>query len=337
MAMEVNIFDISVHLETPFKNELRTLIESVRPHLIHSHNAPNTLTLAALDCEKDIPVIHDVHEVLSIHHSGFTSSDTLATLAQYRAAEQRANEECDARVYATKGIKTYLEDRYEIEASHNLVFRNYPLQSRFPSLSPDNHPIHTKEEIHIVYIGCITDLVKNSHYYLKPIFQHIADQQIHIHIYPTTDEITRSNAAYRHLASSNDYIHFHQHMSRPSLLKTLPQYHYGWAGLNNATNHIHLDLALPNKVVEYIACCLPVLTFPHRTMAKFIETSQTGIVLPDIHSLRSRLNDIEYSSLRDNVCKQRHHFTIEQQIPDLLQLYNDLCPQREDVGAEMSS
>jgi hypothetical protein len=333
----VNIFDVSVHLETPFKNELRTLIETVRPHLIHSHNAPNTLTLAALDCMNDLPIIHDVHEVLSIHHSGFYASDTSETLAQYRVAEKRANEESDARIYATKGIKTYLEDRYEIEASHNLVFRNYPLQSRFPSISPDIHPIHMKDGIHIVYIGCITDLVKDSHYYLKPIFQHIADQQIHIHIYPTTDKITRSNDTYRQLASSNEYIHLHQHMSQPSLLKTLPQYHFGWVGLNDATNHTHLDIALPNKVIEYIACGLPVLTFPHRTMAHFIETSQTGIVLPEISSLRTCLNNIEYSSLRDNVRKQRHRFTIEHHIPDLLALYNDLCPQLGYVHGEMPS
>ena len=152
MDMEVNIFDVSVHLDGPFDNELRALIETVRPHLIHSHNAPNTLTLAALDCVNDLPIIHDVHEVLSIHHSGFYASDTTSTLTQYRAAEKRANEESDARIYATKGIKTYLEGQYEIEASQNLVFRNYPLQSRFPSISPDIHPIRLKEGIHIVYM-----------------------------------------------------------------------------------------------------------------------------------------------------------------------------------------
>jgi len=337
MDMEVNIFDVSVHLEVPFENELRTLVETIRPHLIHSHNAPNTLTLAALDCVNDLPIIHDVHEVLSVHHSGFCASDTTATLTQYQADEKRANEESDARVYATEGIKTYIEDQYEIEAPRNLVFRNYPLQSRFPSLPPNIHPIRMNEDIHIVYIGCITDLVKDSHYYLKPIFQQIADQQIHIHIYPTTDEITRSNDAYRELAFTNDYIHLHQHMSRPSLLKTLPQYHFGWAGLNDATNHTHLDLALPNKVIEYIACGLPVLSFQHRTMAHFIETSQTGIVLPDVHSLGTCLNNIDYSRLRDTVRKQRHHFTIEEQIPDLLTLYHDLCPQHEDVCSEVSS
>jgi hypothetical protein len=49
------------------------------------------------------------------------------------------------------------------------------------------------------------------------------------------------------------------------------------------------------------------------------------------------VTNIEYTRLRDTVRKQRHRFTIEEQIPDLLTLYNDLCPQHEDVRGEVSS
>jgi len=65
MVMEVNIFDGLVRFNGSLKKEIHKLVENFNPHIIHSHNAPNTLTLAAIDCVNDIPVIHDVHEVLS--------------------------------------------------------------------------------------------------------------------------------------------------------------------------------------------------------------------------------------------------------------------------------
>jgi hypothetical protein len=41
-------------------HEIKSLIGDFAPMLIHSHNAPNTLTLSAIDVAEDVPVIHDV-------------------------------------------------------------------------------------------------------------------------------------------------------------------------------------------------------------------------------------------------------------------------------------
>jgi len=49
------------------------------------------------------------------------------------------------------------------------------------------------------------------------------------------------------------------------LLDEITQYDFGWAGFNvNRKNREHLDVALPNKVFEYVGCGLPVLAFPHK-------------------------------------------------------------------------
>ena len=71
-------------------------------------------------------------------------------------------------------------------------------------------------------------------------------------------------------SESSKFIHYHGHLNPKILLQEITKYDFGWAGFNNATNKKHLDVTLPNKLFEYIACGLPVLSFPHRTQKKFI-------------------------------------------------------------------
>jgi glycosyltransferase involved in cell wall biosynthesis len=319
MVMAVNIFDELVRFNKSLKKDIRKHVENFNPHLIHSHNAPNTLTLAAIDYVKDIPLIHDVHEVLSVHNSGFKEGDVEETLNRYQSEEKKANEESDARIYATEGIKNYIENSYDVESNNDLVFLNYPSKSMFPQSLPKKP--RKADEINIVYIGCVTSVVEGSHYDLRNIFKHIANQRIHIHIYPTTNLITKSNKTYKKLASSNKFIHFHSHLPQNELLKEITQYDYGWVGLNSYKNGKHLDIVLPNKVMEYIACGLPVLTFHHKTIAHFIEKNSLGIVLEDVDQLANHIKNTNYSTLRENVLNRRYNFTIEKQIPKLVNFY----------------
>lgn len=325
MVMEVNIFDELVRFNGSLKKELHKLVENFNPHIIHSHNAPNTLTLAAIDCVNDIPVIHDVHEVLSVHNSGFKEGDAEETLNRYQSEEKKANEESDARIYATEGIKSYIENSYDVESNNNLVFLNYPSKSMFPRLLPKKPK--KDDEVHIVYVGCVTSVVEGSHYDLRNIFKQIANQRIHIHIYPTINLITKSNKTYQKLASSNEFIHFHSHLQQNELLKNITQYDYGWAGLNSYKNGKHLDIVLPNKVMEYVACGLPVLTFNHKTIAHFIEKNSLGIVLDDVNQLVDHIKNTNYSTLRENVLNRRYNFTIEKQIPKLVNFYERIITQ----------
>ena len=54
---------------------------------------------------------------------------------------------------------------------------------------------------------------------------------------------------------------------RPTLLRELPSYDFGWAGFNTGLNAAHLDTALPNKLYEYLASGLPVITLAHTRAA----------------------------------------------------------------------
>lgn len=298
-------------------------IKDSRPDIIHSHNAPDYLTVAANKVSGETPVIHDTHEVLSLHHSGYFSSDGEESLSRYALEEKAANERSQGRIYATHGIGSYIQSRYQVNGDNDLVFRNYVSRTSLPRWFEEK--LSAKDgQIHIAYVGCVTSLLKDSHYYLMDIFKQVANHRLHVHIHPTSNLITRSNAAYKALAEKNEFIHCHRHIDRRRLLKLLTCYDYGWAGLNRARNKRHLDFALPNKVIEYVACGLPVLTFPHRAIRHFIERNRVGLVGRNVDDLARKLGEVDRRKLESNVKRCAPSLVIEEKIGELVDLYHRL-------------
>jgi glycosyltransferase involved in cell wall biosynthesis len=317
-------FDQLVKLDTDALDQgIHDLTNDFEPMLIHSHNAPNTLTLSALTVADDVPIIHDVHEVLSVHNSGFEADDDAKVLSKYCAEERQANEQSNGRIYPTDGIRAYIQHHYDVDAENDLVFPNYVSESVMPRHFREKRSTRDGD-VHIVYIGCITSVVEGSHYDLRKIFQAIASHKIHIHIYPTSNLITMSNDAYRRLAASNPYIHLHSHLDHQMLLEEITQYDFGWSGFNGSENKTHLDIALPNKVMEYVASGLPVLAFPHKTIQQFIETHGVGLVFSDIDELEAIVKNEDLSKIRKNALTSRQQFAIENQIPRVVRFYKKL-------------
>lgn len=298
-------------------------IDEARPDIIHSHNAPDCLTIAAHGVNGNIPVVHDTHEVLSLHHSGYFSSDNEESLSRYASEEKAANERSDGRVYASHGICKYIQRRYQVDTDNDLVFRNY-VSRRYLPVSSEKKLSESDGEIHIAYVGCVTSLLKESHYYLLDIFQELARHKLHIHIHPTSNSITRSSRAYEAVAANSRFIHYHKHMDRRNLLNELIRYDYGWAGLNATRNRGHLEIALPNKVIEYVACGLPVLAFPHEAIKYFIETNCVGIVGRTVDDIARQLAELDPSQLKSNLEKCGQSLVIEEKIGLLIDFYRQL-------------
>ena len=307
------------------------IIKDYKPGIIHSHNAPDTLTLTAIDIDTEVPVIHDVHEILTIHNSGFFAGDNEEKLTRYREEERRVCEKSDGLIHATGGIRRYVQQQYDVNADREIVFYNYVLES----LMTHRFVRKLSERdggIHIAYIGCITSVVPGSHYDLRGIFNEIADLGIHIHIYPTKDLITKSNNDYRRLAESSRFLHFHGTLDYRRLLYEITQYDFGWAGFNGETNREHVNITLPNKVFDYVSSGLPIISFPHKTVQRFIEKHGLGLVVEGVDELPRRLKDVNLSKLKERVMKSRCAFTMESNILKLIEFYGRMTGGREKLG-----
>jgi len=303
------------------RGDIKKLVKATKPSVIHSHNAPDSLTIAAVDAvEHEVPVIHDSHEALSLRKTCYyASDDETKVLDEYPSQERIANEKSDGRIYVTEGIRDYIQQRYSVDRSKDIVFYSYVCESMVPSRL--RKKLSEKDgQIHIVYIGTVTSLIEDSHYDLREIFREIAARDIHLHMYVSIWG-TRDKA-YQRMAEDNEFIHYHGHLDQRTLLDEITQYDYGWAGFNtNDKNISHLDVALPNKAFEYVACGLPVLAFPHKTLKRFIERNMVGLIFDDIEEMASKLKEDEMESITNRVLDSRHKFTVEANIGKVIQHY----------------
>lgn len=325
-------FDEFVKLGNPEKS-VSELVQKYKPHIIHSHNAPDFLTVSAINAVDDIPVIHDTHDALTMRKMGYYAGDDAARIQEYADEEKIANEESDGRLYVTEGVGDYIRKRYSVDESE-LVFHNYVSEGMIPRYLTDK--LSDKDgEIHIVYAGTITSKIEGHHYDLREIFREIAEQGFHIHIYAA-----REDEAYPLLAEEEDLIHYHGHFPRKMLMHDeLQKYDFGWAGFNDVINKEHLDVALPNKAIEYVACGLPVLTLPHKTLSEFVEKHKVGLVINSFDDMKEQL--FESNEIKEIVLKKRYEFTIENNISQLIQFYTGLITQHpidliSDVPSRLS-
>ena len=318
------LFDEFVMLsrEDPQKS-ISELVEGYKPHIIHSHNAPDFLTVSAINAVDDTPVIHDTHDALTMRKMGYYAGDDAERIKEYAEEEKIANEQSDGRIYVTEGVRDYVRKLYSVDHEVDLVFHNYVSEDLIPPELTEK--LSDKDgEIHIVYAGTITSQIEGHHYDLRGIFGEIAKHGFHIHIYAA-----REDEAYLKLADENNFIHYHGHLDQRVLMKGLKKYDFGWAGFNDVNNKEHLDVALPNKALEYIACGLPVLTLPHKTLSEFVEEHQVGLV---INSFDMKEKLAESEEIRENVIKKRYEFTIESNINQLIQFYTNLIARAQAVN-----
>ena len=298
------------------KRSVSALAEKYEPHIIHSHNAPDLLTVSAIDAVDGTPVVHDTHDPLTMRKMGYYADDDKEKILQYAEEEKIANEQSDGRIHVSEGVRDYILKRYNGNPGFDLVFPNYVssdmIPKRFARKLSD-----VDGEIHIVYAGTITSKIEGHHYDLREIFMEIAERGFHIHIFAA-----REDEAYLRLAEERKLIHYHGHLDQRMLMQELTKYDYGWAGFNDAMNKEHLDVTLPNKAFEYLACGLPILTLPHKTLSEFVEEHQVGVVINDLDEMMERL--VEAQALRENVLKKRFEFTIEKNISCLIEFYTNL-------------
>ena len=318
------LFDEFVKLNLDdLKGNIKNLVDKFHPSVIHSHNAPDLLTVSAIEAVAgEVPVIHDCHEALTLRETGYYATDDETMLNKYAAEEKVAMEQSNGRIYVSEGLRDYVQRKYDVDPTRDMVFYNYISESLVPRRL--RRKLSKRDgQTHIVYIGTVTSMIEGSHYDLREIFREIADHGIHIHFYVTIWGMR--DEAYQHLAEGSDFIHYHGHLNQKELLYEITQYNFGWAGFNeNPKNKRHLDTALPNKIFEYISCGLPVLAFPHKNIRDFLSRYNVGIVFDDIDEMVSRLRDEDLEDIRMNVLNLRRRFTIEKNISRVISFYKKI-------------
>jgi glycosyltransferase involved in cell wall biosynthesis len=267
-----------------------------------------------------IPIVHDVHDLLSIRHTKYDDGIERNNLneARIRVEEKQACENSDGIIAVSDAILEIARKKYNLDSQKSLVFPNYVAAQMVPKTFK-NKLSSGDGMVHIVYEGHLDGTRSGGHYDLFDIFKGISYHKWHLHIYPS-----RENPLYRNLAKAEPFIHYHGSIPPDVLLNELTQYDFGWSGFNTDKNSIHADTVLANKLFEYIAAGLPVITFPHKSQSKFLRSNGVGIVIRQIGDLKEKLRSSSLNTLRKNTLEKRFTFTMENQIGSIFQLYESL-------------
>lgn len=97
---------------------------------------------------------------------------------------------------------------------------------------------------------------------------------------------------------------------------------HDWGLVGNLTPSPEWDVALPNKLWEYLACGLPVVAMHASECAEFVQREGVGIVVSEPEELVWRW--AEHRQCRANVLKKRGQWAMDEHIPRLEALYEEV-------------
>jgi hypothetical protein len=278
--------------------------------VLHYHNYPDKLCAKLLQSGAKVPIVYDQHDFMSqkMRHFGYFRS-------RY---EKICNERNQGAIYITENYRDLVAAKYKINPL-NLIFPNYCSKSSLPPESELQKPVLSQNEIHLVYVGHITQH-KGLARYMLDSFKMLTQRGFVIHIYPTRKKPYKKYVAV-------DGIVMHEKMPAKSLIKEISQYHYGIAFLNdiciNAKRKQEVKYGFWNKLLDYIAAGVPPITFEYYTdMSKFVSDNEIGIVLPSIRELTMEsLGKVDLPSLRSRVFGIRSQITCESHICEMIDFY----------------
>lgn len=297
-------------------DDLARALDEVRPDLIHSHNLPDVLTVEAQRLVGGrVPIIHDVHDFASLRHTPY--EDGYPETPDPVGAERAAIEQSDAVITVGPELLEQMEARYRVPAVRALI-PNYALLRDLPDLGIEGPPPAAGRPLRIAYQGTLS--VGHGHYDLRDIFARIAGQGIELHVHPARPPLPE----YRELAGRFPNIHVHEPLPPEALLAALPVYDAGWAGFNERLNAEHLATVLPNKAFEYVGCGLPVITLPHRALARWVREEGTGVVVDSPDRVAQTLAGVDLGAIRSRLIEIREDFTMEGAVGDLVAVYEEL-------------
>jgi glycosyltransferase involved in cell wall biosynthesis len=312
--------------------ELRNIVDTHDINLIHSHNAPDTLTNMCINlfCG-EIPIVHDIHDLMSARNTDYEDGLNRTDEAiNWLKEERQAIEHSDAVIAVSDEILNLARRQgYRLpEITHS--YPNYIPERFIPETLSQVTQNSNNRPIRIVYEGFISN--NDGHYDLRNIFRALAREEIEVHIYPSRD-----NYDYQALADKVPNIVYHASLAPKKLFDEITQYDFGWSGFNDTLNRVHLDTVLPNKLFEYIACGLPVIGFQHKSLQHFLETQRLGLVIDTVSGLANRLRAPQIAAMRENVRARRWNFTVEANIGSIVNIYRQLCNETVVLGTGIYS
>lgn len=294
--------------------------------MIHVHNEPNWIVSAAAQARDiacpAVPVVFDVHDLDSQRENGSIDKD-----------EGPAIHAADAYIFPSKAYEKGIRHVWNTQCKPGRVIYSMCNRSDIIEIPLPRIEGVVYEGATVAQIPSFNDRTPGYKHYrdYAELAAHLHVRQIPFHLYGVRKEF------WRNYLDRGAIVH--ESLAFPDMLQQLSRYDWGLCG--HMDDHPQWQKAMPNKLFEYLAAGIPIISINASEVQDFIIDKGVGVGFPDFSSLSSLSSHIENISklvrdkkLRDScaemVLSNRHKFVMENQVPEIEALYAEAAAYRKD-------
>jgi glycosyltransferase involved in cell wall biosynthesis len=290
-------------------------LHAPKADLFHCHNEPSWfVSLIKENC--DVPVILDVHD------------SYLARSTPEEAEEALNNNQ--------KHVRVSVEERTNCQLADGLVFPGDDFREvvtgefglkqpalTLPSYVPKRYYTYDFKDWHggLVYEGKVnlpSETKGFSSGFKYCDYTDAAEKTSAIgmdfHLYAGRQD----DAFRKHYTQKHTFIH--EPLNYEPLLERIGRHDWGLVG--NTTKTREWDVAMPNKLFEYVATGVPVVAMNAANSARFLEETGLGIKVSGPEELAERWP--EHREVRKKLFKERQAWSMNQHIHKLEDFYKEV-------------
>jgi hypothetical protein len=278
--------------------------------VFHVHNEPNWfVTLIKETC--DVPVVLDVHDSFLARTTHEEAQIPLedGTMPIRVTSEERNNFAlADALVFPGESFRNMILEEYEL-TQPNIVLRSHVPRRLYRYTMQDWYG-------GLVYEGKVqldvTDRLGRIFKYCdyREMAEACFKEQIPFHLYGARDD-----KPFLDVYDKNAIVH--QPEVFDVLMRKLAAHDWGLVG--NIFKTSEWDYAMPNKLFEYVAACVPVVAMNAKECEEYVVEKGIGIAVKSLGELKERWD--EHKSIRNSLIKNRAKLSMEENIQPLKDLY----------------
>ncbi len=281
--------------------------------IFHVHNEPSwPVTLIKEHC--DVPVVLDVHDSFAarVTQEEQDEAEEKGNILTRITAEERNNFQlADALVFPGESFGELVENEFAL-SQPNIVLRSHMPRRMFRYNAQD-------WQGGLVYEGMVKINTEDglSYGYRYCNYLELAEKAkelgIDFHIYGGRDDK-------KFLEAYGDIALVHEPLDFDSLVRDISRHDWGLVG--NIMPTSEWDVAMPNKLFEYIAAGVPIVAMNAKECEEYVIKHKIGIAVKSLEELTERWS--EHTEIRKNLLKTRVSFSMEKNNQCLKELYDGL-------------
>lgn len=302
-----NFFDTPILYND--KNQLQRVILNSAADIFHVHNEPDWIVAATREASNGRPVIYDVHDLESLRWHKHAEGEEIEAFAA-----------ADGIIHVSNPIKAFAEKEHGNSLPSRVIY--CWMDERF--VADDRDIIKNPSFQSIIYEGGVDSKTQPKPYENSPqkaivnirnftgIFSKFREQGFAVTIFAATPH---QQEAYEMMG-----IYVGQPVMYPAMLSGLRPHGLGFVGC--AINTPLMQLAMPNKLFEYMSQGVVPICYNAKEAGRFVKEHNCGVVLEGLDNIKEQIGDVR--RLRKNVLKLRKEFLMSKQVEQIESLYEEV-------------